>query len=435
MLFFTLRLASLRHIWRGAAQNKVIFLGFVAIFALLTWPTGVHSTYDVGADLGILRLVRIILFLLLFLMLTASLAITGKFPNHSPLYLFFAYIIVCFGSAVYSPNPLETIWKSIEILVLFLFALKVQIDISKRRIEPEDILSILVLFLLFSVINAIIGGVLFADAAYQVSEERIRTSTSSMGGIIPQLNANSLAQYSAMLVLFGFVSLIQLGRVSAGVIFVILVGIAGLGLAYSRTSIIAVAVAILILAPKRGLGRSFLIITAGIALGIVFVPEIITYLARGQNTELLISMSGRTHMWTIGWEAFLEQPFFGHGFYSGHKTLDIDIGMEFSSLDSTYLEALVDVGVLGAFFLVAFVVLVVVSAYRSLRRARFADTRTAEWLLVTSGFVFIMLIRSLTGSSFQVLHWNLLTILMIAACWSGMNQRSKFKLQHDIGRE
>ncbi|MGZ0711708.1 O-antigen ligase family protein (plasmid) [Coraliomargarita sp. W4R53] len=98
---------------------------------------------------------------------------------------------------------------------------------------------------------------------------------------------------------------------------------------------------------------------AGGLLFIAFRPDVLAEVfTRGQSEEQLFTLTGRTDIWDLGWRAFENSPIFGQGFYAGTR-LGIDArwnGWRVSNVDHTWLESLIDVGIIGTVMLGLFVI-------------------------------------------------------------------------------
>jgi O-antigen ligase len=122
-----------------------------------------------------------------------------------------------------------------------------------------------------------------------------------------------------------------------------------LTLAQSRTSFIAFFLAIFVYAlfDRRFKLLAGLAIVALIGAVSTSMFEIASqYLLRGQDAELVTSLSGRTQGWEGSWIAFQEAPFFGHGF-AAYARAEI-LGVEgHTSLHGAIFEAMVGTGGIG----------------------------------------------------------------------------------------
>jgi O-antigen ligase len=122
-------------------------------------------------------------------------------------------------------------------------------------------------------------------------------------------------------------------------------------------------------------------------------------------------MSGRLEFWPLVWNEFLKSPLLGHGFYTSHR-----LKWGASSVDNTYIEVLLGLGLLGLFP----IVLALLSVFKDLIRTRPSKYNAQNnngfrflWLQLASLFL-ILFFRSLTGPSFQIHHINLSIFVIIA---------------------
>jgi O-antigen ligase len=85
------------------------------------------------------------------------------------------------------------------------------------------------------------------------------------------------------------------------------------------------------------------------------------FLLRGQEGgTALTTLTGRTVLWERAIPLWLEHPWTGYGYYSGHRlglaAMD-SLFIRYSNLDNTWVETLVDVGAFGASALFLFAIL------------------------------------------------------------------------------
>jgi O-antigen ligase len=90
-------------------------------------------------------------------------------------------------------------------------------------------------------------------------------------------------------------------------------------------------------------------------------PKLVSYLHRGQSGTQVVQLNGRAQKWDAGLRAWEQSPLVGDGYFAGHryKIYVPNVGAYAAhpqNLDETWLEALVDVGLVGAALLAAFVV-------------------------------------------------------------------------------
>ena len=91
------------------------------------------------------------------------------------------------------------------------------------------------------------------------------------------------------------------------------------------------------------------VLPGAIAVAIAFGESILGAASRGQSTEMIMSLSGRTVWWASAVNAWLEQPLTGFGFGVGGRFVALErIGEgHVSSVHSGILEVLLGVGIIG----------------------------------------------------------------------------------------
>ena len=411
------RLRNFHDWFNSLFSNRLVFFFIASIFLLLFWPSDPGAAFESGESLGTLRLIRIAIFVaMMFLLLLYSIR-RKVYPRSTALYIYACYTLVCLASTFYSPYWQETLWKAFELTVLLLLALVIRKEVLRGRVKPFQLMQGFSYLIFATVFFALVGGLLYPELAFNIQGEFKEIGEASMGSIVPRVNANTLGQFSAMVAFSGFLMGVIQGRIRFEPILLLLVGGLGMVLSHSRTSILAFVVLVVVFSALKGSLRGFIAITLATVVGLFVFDYLIQFIARGQDAEHFLTMSGRTYMWGIAWESILNDPWLGKGFYAGHKTLNIILGMEYSSLDNTYIEALVNVGVVGTVFLVFFVLIMLKKMVALVIKSRQSHSPDFWWINVSAGYVFIMFIRSLSGPSFQVLHFNLLMLLVISVVW------------------
>ena len=77
------------------------------------------------------------------------------------------------------------------------------------------------------------------------------------------------------------------------------------------------------------------------------LPELHSFLQRGQTSASIDSLSGRTVIWDAAYRVWQQHQTLGLGYYSGHRLGIPGLQQVQSNIDNTWLETLVDVGLLG----------------------------------------------------------------------------------------
>ena len=242
-------------------------------------------------------------------------------------------------------------------------------------------------------------------------------------GSLPVLAPNGVGQHAAGLAIVSLIRLIDGSSVSRRRETRLWGGLLALGLvslvsSQARTSIASFCVAsclILYWRRKLRLLASFALAAVGLA-GVGLIPLVTSFLRRGQDATALLSLTGRINYWQVAWDMFLESKWFGYGFYTAHR---IDLSERFrfldlSTVDNTYLEVLLGVGLIGTFPLVVALVRLGVNLFRSGFAVR-TYPLLARVRYEMAGFFIIVVIRSVTGPSFQVHGHSMVLLLLVMA--------------------
>lgn len=421
MLIFLLRFDPMRSWMMSALRRRhALFVGTLFWISFF-WPAPAVSAYSL-AELGVGRLLRVVLLLVAaaYLVLHVGQRRHRRVIEpalHLPIVLYVAWAAI---SAVYSPDPLLTIWKAFEMGVVVLFGF----SLSKMYADADPYVEVLrgALFLIFVVgVFAAVGIAMEPQLALDINsvDGEYSSDRYSRWGIIPRVNPNTLAQFGAILACVGFVEVLRptsLRRWPG--YFLSLLGLFCLLAAHSRTSMVSLVLGLIVVSYvfKRGMLFPLYALIAGL-VGLFSYESIMEFVLRGQSTEQFTSLTGRTHIWEIAWERFLESPIWGGGYYAGHKELDLAtiFSSGFSTIDNTYLEILVDLGVVGVAFAAWYLLVILRDMVVSFpdRAVASNDFRIA-WAQCAVILVAI-LVRSLTGPTFQIFHVNT-HLLVVVAC-------------------
>lgn len=406
-----------RTSFKALRKSRLLTFGLLSVVALLFWPEPASDAYSGDSPLGLSRVVRIVVLLSVFGWCCAILCKRMTWPKKTKLNWYVAYAGVCAASVAYSPRPLETTWKAFELVVLLTYAMVLRRQLTNKRIGPDDIVQCVAYTCFALCVFAISGWLLYPEVAHNIglSPDAVEINRQSVWSIFPRINPNMLGQIGAMTAYIGFAS--AAAKRSAGLrdLIYFSAGLTTLLLAHSRTSFAALLFTMMV-ALLLVKSRKVLLLTSalGVAIFLLAGGAIFEFLARGQTTEQLLSLTGRAYMWSVAWDSFLENPWLGKGFYVGHKLLAIDIAMPYSTVDNTYLESLVNVGVAGTTFLLMFVGATSVASVDLIRKARRRSQGEFVTAIISGGLMLIMLVRSVTGPSFQALHLNALLVLFVA---------------------
>jgi len=202
------------------------------------------------------------------------------------------------------------------------------------------------------------GGVqllLFKSAVYQ-SDALVPDSPPRLNLLVPAVSANPLA-------MFGVAGILAcaLGVAPRWLPFNVAVR-NGLMLLYAyeifltRTrSALAVGLVIILVSivlrarnhPLSSIATGLVVLVGAVMLTPASLDSVQAFLQRGQTTQGIDTLSGRTVIWSAAHQVWSEHPWFGLGLYSGHRLGIPGLSQGQSNIDNTWLETLVDVGILG----------------------------------------------------------------------------------------
>ncbi|MBV6467364.1 MAG: hypothetical protein DCC43_15010 [Candidatus Brocadia sp.] len=423
-LFFLGRFSPLNKWIVSARKWPFLTLVFILLFVSLFLSGGEASGLSVDT-LDNSRFLKIGLLIGLAGISWCEIVLRGVHlkENGLGLAVMLLFSIVAMISSIYSSNKLLSFWKGFEVFASILVFLFFSSYIQKLE-DIENFLNILWLILFFLVITALVGGVLDPHHAFVKQKYGVGAQAFEYWGIFPRLNPNSLAQLGTIVGGVGLVTARYSKRHKDAVCALAIAsfGLIALILSHSRTSLFSfLIVTIFIFFCGRRKISSFILFVFSLVIITTFGGgKLITeYVMRGQSSELFFSMSGRTYFWDYVWHAIKVSPIFGHGYYAGHRQLNLGrIQLECSSVDNTYLEVLVDLGVVGLTILLTALITVAWSLYKyrpSVIEKELRSMWDSIWLLLLV-LIFPIFIRSLTGPTFQVHHFNLFLFLILIIC-------------------
>jgi O-antigen ligase len=107
--------------------------------------------------------------------------------------------------------------------------------------------------------------------------------------------------------------------------------------------------------PLSSVVTGIVAVTAAIFLAPSLLTQLHAFFERGQTAQGIDTLSGRTVIWEAAHQTWLQHQWFGLGYYSGHRLGIPGLQETQSNIDNTWLETLVDVGILGMVPLALFV--------------------------------------------------------------------------------
>lgn len=261
------------------------------------------------------------------------------------------YLAICVLSATWSVSPASTVLKAIPLIASYL-ALGRLVRLYEA---PDDAVRAL------SGVCHVIGILVALEFVFLRSHTYIATSqydpSRRLFGVVPTLSPNGLA----FVLVAGLLSLL-LGVGPRWVfrsrfLVVALAAVYVVELAATRTrSALAIGVMLVLIAVGALLfRRPALVVNSTVAFAAAGlwawspdnVQRLDWFLRRGQDAQTLVSLTGRTDTWHVALIQWQQNRLMGDGYYAGHRLGLNGLSTNVSNIDSTWIESLVDVGILG----------------------------------------------------------------------------------------
>lgn len=356
---------SARSVLYGAASLIRSFTWWQGLFVLcfvsgIVWR--VRELQDINSQpvdgfalfrVGLQGFVGLILLFRLF---------TFKTDWLRPLFTGIIGIVVIFplislASTAWSVRPGWTFYKSMEYLVDLSTIAAIVISLRSTE-EVEQLVDIAWSLLGAMLLSAWIGAIVDPVDALKLGQLE-GPLAGRLNGIIPNIDANSVGEWSAIL------AIVALGRLIYdpenkfnGKWYRILFASSVVTLIYAQTRAatagFVVATVVLALLTRQYLRGALL---AGVGLLVIALLSATTnagtvlldYLLRGQSLRAVQDVSGRMDWWHYAVFKFWQRPWVGYGGYAGGRFVVLaGIGRyETGDILSSWVQPLIDTGVLG----------------------------------------------------------------------------------------
>jgi O-antigen ligase len=327
-------------------------------------------------------------------------------------------------TSLWSVDPLFTGYRSIE----YLLFLALPVLTGRNLHEPSEMKALFRLvhgWILTLVASAYVGLLLApAQALHPVSGGAFLSV--QLAGVFPAINPNTLATYGGVLVLASFAEWLT-GKTSWRLRGSGLLGLITMFFAQGRSAMAALAAAVVILAYLRGqlkLLSAFALVLTVLSIWLGADSLISSYLSRGQNEEMFWSFSGRTTMWGFAWTEYIQRnPFFGYGAFAGPKFLVLDsYGLKgASSLHNTWIEVLVESGIIGGALLIG----LLSASWIGLRRGRAHNEQGGRELAEHATALLVLLgVRSFFSPAFLFHNDHLFGLTLACAAFFAFRRRA-----------
>jgi O-antigen ligase len=264
----------------------------------------------------------------------------------NPISVFLVYTIIGVFSSLWSEGPIATLGKSMEMLaavsVVWITMVMADAEARLRRLIYWTIFGC-VLGLLYVALGNIFYPAVFHEYL------QIRGLLPYSWGAPSFFASNTISQLGALVGLFCLALAFEKEQGSWFFIPCYLVCAVFPVLAQGRTGMASFLVGTVLVLAKRFPISSVFIIPAAAGLAIIlFGDTLLRLFLRGEDEEMLLSLTGRTTWWEWGWTAFLSRPWFGSGWGVGSRVVFLRLlGMTPASVHNGLLEVLLGVGLVG----------------------------------------------------------------------------------------
>ena len=438
---------SARSIFRGAASLVQSFTWWQGLF-LLCFVSGivwrVRELQDINSQpvdgfalfrMGLQGFVGLVLLFRLFAFKTDWLR--SLFTGLIGIVVIFPLISLV--STAWSVRPGWTFYKSIEYLVDLSTLAAIIISLRSTE-EVEQLVDIAWSLLGIMLLSAWIGAIIDPVDALKLGQLE-GPLTGRLNGIIPNIDANSVGEWSAIL------AIVALGRLTYdpenkfnGKWYLILFASAIVTLIYAQTRAatagFAVATIVLTLLSRRYLTGALLAGTALLALTLLSLttnagPVLLDYLLRGQSLQAVRDVSGRMDWWNYAIFKFWQRPWVGYGGYAGGRFIVLaGIGRyETGDILSSWVQPLIDTGVLGFTALV-----IAISALWStlLKSAGSSALDPATRRLLTEIICVMTIIQIRSFFTGNLITHDAMPFLIVLACAEFSRRLIKLRLSNEV---
>lgn len=327
------------------------------------------------------------------------------------------------ATALWSVNPAWTLYRVMEYTLGVALFVVIGEQISRMRGElriaalKRVTMTVWSLYMLL-LASAVISALLFPDRGIVPSWGVIPFN---VVGVYPLLPENSVGSIAAMLSLVLITRFFGGAQQRRALYSIALAGcLAVLFVSETRSAILGLGAGCIVIVLARRKFAAAAIVGTLLAIMVVALPQTQLdterYLQRGQTPELLRSLSSRTDYWKSALRVADKHPIEGAGAYAAGRFLVSDnFDPTLSSTHGTWIEVLVDEGIVGVAALALAVVLVGASLMWTLSLSR-AWPRAEQWLATEALSIMVFL---LVRSVFSVmLFWqpalDFLTVVLIA---------------------
>jgi len=359
----------------------IIYIGFFSV-------TRVVGIEEIAADALATKGIRVASILIAFLASGTILLLRKSLsPIKSPLILALAfYFLACLLSVPNSLFPSLSFIKSIEIFQAVLLCL---IGVTTKRTMPYHFFGVHGKILLFIAFLIVIESLTFPSLAWHAVPGNTPFQEYMLRGVYPAFNPNTVGLIGGLLATIHFPKIFLSNNSIHKFLF--LFGIIVVVLSYSRSSLVAVLVALMftlhLLKKTRLIFLSIIFIGVLLILNPSIVDGIYNHLIRGQDVESLTAIvADRPTIWRYIW-TLNHLSLFGLGLGAAfrHHVLSLT---GWGHAHNTFFQLLADLGWVGVVAWINVILLTIKNILFILRKRIYSSQ--AEIYSIIAVFTFLL---------------------------------------------
>jgi O-antigen ligase len=340
-----------------SSLSAVMLAGIAWIAIWLGINSGLEFLMEIPVDmLGWIHFVRTLLPLLILLFILPTLfssRFSDEFPGATQLWLL--YGLIGAAMSILSPEPMQALyWAGCYLAVFAGMSLYLRSGDPLRRAVQLNYLSWFVAAIFLGALMYLARGILFTGAGFDITAYSAHAKM-PVALDMAMSRSSGMARFAAIPGVVCFI-MIWTARGWRKIPFIAMTcGSAYLIWAFqSRGAMIgfaaAIAFAMLFLGrTPRYIGICLIVLLVAVGMGEIVsqdtYDQIVQHITRGQNTEQVQTMNGRTELWDSAWQFALHNPL-GRGAQADRMFIG-------EHVHNTYLYALLESGFAGAILFAA----------------------------------------------------------------------------------
>jgi len=361
----------------------------------------------------------------------------GRFSNKAtkgPVNLWLIYGLISLGVCIISPKPLDAAyWAMNYISVIAIVTVFLLAEDNLALAIQLNYLSWLVTALFLVILVFFARDTLFIDYRYGwITGYGIVGRMDNIGNMTMS-RSSGMARFAAVPGIVAFIFLLTgsgLKRILWAIPFILSAAL--VWFMQSRGAILgfafAMAFVMLFLGPRSRLFGLIGLITVGLLYFTDFIPDraaryVKKHFYRGQTSDELMTLTGRTRAWKKAWRQIKKAPIFGRGPQSDRYLIKTHV-------HNTYLYALLQSGIVGAAAFTAGLVWAWILFFQAILRKTTDQLGQRVFLIQAGGVLAFFTVRSIPEVCGAMFGVDLMVMLPVLA-YLGLLGQQEAKLATD----